>query len=303
MLPFHDEAAVRAVLRMEELIPAVERALVAFSTGRVAQAVRQLLAVEPYGGHFGAMPAVGDTGMGVKLVTFYPGNAARGLPTHLAMIMLFRPETGEPLAVMDGRLITEMRTAAASAVATRALARPDAAVLAILGTGLQARIHAEALPLVRPFREIRIWGRNPDRAAALAAEVGAVAMRGAEETVRGADVVVTATSATEPILRGEWLSPGSHVNAVGWRGPKGRELDDAAMRGAFVVADSREAVMREAGDVLLAGVAVDAEIGEVLAGTKCAPEGARTVFESVGIAAEDMAAAALAYQRLQARSA
>src|SRR3712207_8307776 len=127
MLPFLDEARVRAVLRMEELIPAVERALVAFSAGRVAQAVRQMLTVEPHGGFFGAMPAAGEVGMGVKLVTFYPGNAERGLHTHLATILLFDHETGEPLAVMDGRLITETRTAAASAEAARALAPPDAA--------------------------------------------------------------------------------------------------------------------------------------------------------------------------------
>src|SRR5215210_2152360 len=145
MLPFLAEAQIRAVLRMEELIPAMERALVAFSAGRVAQPVRQMLAVEPQGGFFGAMPAAGEVGMGVKLVTFYPGNAERGLPTHLAMILLFRPETGEPLAVMDGRLITEMRTAAVSAVATKAMAAEDARVLAILGSGVQARSHVEAL--------------------------------------------------------------------------------------------------------------------------------------------------------------
>ena len=301
MLPFLDEARIRAVLRMEELIPAMERALAAFSAGRVAQPVRQMLAVEPQGGFFGAMPAAGEVGMGVKLVTFYPGNAERGLHTHLAMILLFDPETGEPLAVMDGRLITEMRTAAASAVATRALAAPDAAVLAVLGTGVQARAHVEALRLVRGFREVRIWGRTPERAAALAAELGAVAAPSAEEAVRGADVVVTATSAMEPVLRGAWLGPRTHVNAVGWRGPKGRELDETAMRDAFVVADSREAVLRESGDVLLSGTEVHAELGEVLAGTKQVPPGMRTVFESVGMAVEDVAAARLVYDRLRAR--
>lgn len=303
MLPFYDEAQVRSVLRMEDLIPAVEQALIAFSAGRVRQAVRQMLPVEPYGGHFGAMPAAGaDIGMGVKLVTFYPGNSAHGLPTHLAMILLFRPETGEPLAVMDGRLITEMRTAAASAVATRALAPAKTDVVAILGTGLQARVHVEALRLVRQFREVRIWGRNPDKAAQLAAEMEAEAFISAEEAVRDADVVVTATSSMEPILQGAWLMPGSLVNAVGWRGPSGRELDDAAMRGAYVVADSREAVMREAGDVLLAGVEVDAELGEVLAGAKQPAPQARRVFESVGIAVEDVAAAQLVYDRLQRAS-
>jgi ornithine cyclodeaminase/alanine dehydrogenase-like protein (mu-crystallin family) len=300
--PFLDEARVRAVLRMEELIPAVERALVAFSAGKVAQPPRQMLSVDPHGGHFGAMPAAGEVGMGVKLVTFYPGNAGRGLPTHMAMILLFRPETGEPLAIVDGRLITEMRTAAASALATRAMAAANASVLAILGTGVQARAHVEALRLVRDFREVRIWGRTTERAERLARDVGAMAIASAEEAVRGADVVVTATSSMEPVLLGDWLAPGSHVNAVGWRGPKGRELDDAAMHGAFVVADSREAVLREAGDVLLSGATVEAELGEVLAGEKPAPPGMRTVFESVGIAVEDVAAAQLVYDRLHGQS-
>lgn len=301
MLPFLDEAQIHALLRMEELIPAVERALIAFSAGQVAQPVRQMLPVEPQGGVFGAMPAAGAVGMGAKLVTFFPGNAARGLPTHMALVMLFDPETGAPLAVMDGRLITEMRTAAASAVATRALARPDAKVLAVLGTGVQARVHVEALRLVRDFREVRLWGRTPERAQRLAAEVGAAAMASAEAAVRGADVVVTATSAMEPVLLGEWLSPASHVNAVGWRGPKGRELDDAAMCGAFVVADSREAVLRESGDVLLSGAEVRAELGDILAGRVQVPPGTRTVFESVGMAVEDVAAARLVYERLQER--
>jgi ornithine cyclodeaminase/alanine dehydrogenase-like protein (mu-crystallin family) len=303
MLPFYDEAQIRAVLRMEDLIPAMEQALIAFSAGRVAQPVRQMLPIEPHGGHFAAMPAAGgEVGMGVKLVTVYPGNAARGLPTHLAMILLFRPETGEPLAVMDGRLITEMRTAAASAAATKAMAPPAASVLAVLGTGLQAHAHIEALRLVRNFREVRIWGRSPEKAERLATDLHAVAVPSAEAAVRGADVVVTATSAMEPVLHGAWLAPGSLVNAIGWRGPKGRELDDEAVRGAFVVADSREAVLREAGDVLLAGAAVHAELGDVLAGTMRVPPGARIVFESVGVAVEDVAAATLAYNRLRAPS-
>ena len=296
MLRILDEAAVRAVLRMDELIEAIEQALIAFSAGRVEQPVRQI--VKSHDGFFGTMPAGGPgIGLGAKLVTFYPDNAGLGLHTHDALIALFRPETGEPLAVMDGRLITEMRTAAASAVATRALAKADAQVLAILGTGVQARAHVEALRLVRPFRKIRIWGRTTANAERCAAEVGADAVASAEEAVAGADVVVTATSASEPVLRGAWLAPHAHVNAVGWSGPTGRELDDEVVRGAFIVADSREAVMKEAGDILVPGVRVDAELGEVLAGTKAAPAGTRTIFESVGIAVEDVAAANLVYQR------
>jgi ornithine cyclodeaminase/alanine dehydrogenase-like protein (mu-crystallin family) len=298
MLPFLDAEQVRAVLRMDELIEATERALIAFSAGRVIQPVRQIVPVERHGGYFGTMPAEGaDVGMGVKLVSFYPGNAERGLPTHMGVILLFSAETGEPLVAMDGTLITEMRTAAASAVATRKLATADARVLAILGTGVQARSHVEALRLVRPFDDIRIWGRTADHAQRLATEVDATAATSAQAAVEGADVVVTATSSAEPVLRGAWLPAHAHVNAIGWAGPAGRELDDEVMRGAFIVADSREAVLKEAGDVLLAGVGVDAELGEVLTGTKPVPAGKRTVFESVGIAVEDVAAAQLVYQR------
>ena len=296
MLPFLNEEQVRAALRMEDLIPAMERALIDFSAGRVLQPVRQLLSVERHGGYFGVMPAVSDS-MGAKLVTFYPNNAGRGLPTHLAIILLFRPETGEPLAVMDGRLITEMRTSAVSAAATRAMAAPDAKVLAILGSGVQARTHVDALSRVRAFEEIRVWSRTPEHAERFAAEIGARAMP-AEQAVRDADVVVTATSSREPVLRGAWLKPGAHVNAVGWPGPQGRELDEEAMRNAVVVVDSREAVLKESGNVLLSGAGIHAELGEVLAGTRPVRREDTTVFDSVGIAVEDVAAARLVYDGL-----
>jgi thiomorpholine-carboxylate dehydrogenase len=299
MLTFLDESRLRALLRYDALIPAIERALVAFSAGQVQQPPRQLLHLAPHGGHFAAMSAYGEAlGLGVKLVAFHPGNAARGLPTHRGLVVLLRPETGEPLAVMDARPITAMRTAAASALATRALSWPDARVLAILGTGAQARAHAEALRLVRDFREVRIWGRTPARARQLAEEIGAVAMPSAEAAVRGAQVVVTATAATEPVLHGAWLDPDAQVNAIGWSGPTGRELDDAVLQGAFLVADSREAVQREAAG--FGSVEIAAELGEVLAGTRSAPAGARSVFRSVGLAAEDVAAAALVAETLRA---
>src|SRR3954468_2380855 len=299
MLSFLTENQVRAVLRMEDLIPAMERALAEFSAGRVRQPPRQMLTIEPHGAHFGSMPAAGSVGLGAKLVTLYPGNAARGLPTHTAVIVLFRPETGEPLAIMDGRLITEMRTAAVSAVATQVMAAQDAKVLAILGSGVQARSHVEALRLVRDFQEVRVWSRTPEHASEFAAEVGARAMP-AEEAVRGADVIVTATSAREPVLKGAWLKPGAHVNAIGWPGPQGRELDDAVMHNLLVV-DTRETVLKEAGDVLLSGAEIYAELGEVLAGEKPVPPGVTTVFKSVGMAVEDIMAAQVVYER--ARSA
>src|SRR5436190_367258 len=166
-----DEGAVRELLRMEEVIPAMERALAAFSSGAVVQPTRVMVPVAEHQGFLGVMPAYTSTALGVKLVGFYPRN--QGVPTHHAAILLFRPETGEPLVSMDGRLITEARTAAVSAVATKYLARPDAAVLAILGSGVQARSHLEALRLVRSFQEVRVW--SPHRAKAFAREFGVLA--------------------------------------------------------------------------------------------------------------------------------
>jgi thiomorpholine-carboxylate dehydrogenase len=293
MLPFLDENAVRAHLEWDALIAAMENALVDFSAGRVQQPVRRLLEVDPYEGYFAAMAAASAETVGAKLVTFYPRNAARGLPTHLAVIILFAPETGEALALLDGRLITEMRTAAVSAVATKVLAAPDAQVLAILGSGVQARAHVAALRHVRDLREIRVWSRTRAHAERFAAEVGARVMT-AEDAVRDADVIVTATAATAPILQGAWLKPGAHVNAIGWGGYASRELDDAAMA-SVVVVESREAAQDQCGDVILSGAEIHAELGEILAGDKPARADETTIFDSVGIAVEDIAAARLVY--------
>src|SRR5256886_16786797 len=163
--PLHlDEEQVRQHLRMEELIPAMEKALIDFSAGKVTQPVRSVIKVEPPGGFLGLMPALTPDGLGLKAVTFYPSNVERGIPTHMATIFLVDPQTGTPLAIMDGRLITEMRTAAASAAATKLLAPPDAKILAILGSGVQARSHVDALRLVRKFDEIRVWSPNTTNA-------------------------------------------------------------------------------------------------------------------------------------------
>ena len=264
MLPFLDEHEVRKHLQWDALIAAMEKALIDFSAGRVQQPVRRLLPIERHGGFFGVMPAVSADAMGAKLVTFYPGNAARGMPTHLAVILLFAPETGEALARLDGRLITEMRTAAVSAAATKALAAPDAKVLAILGSGVQARAHVDALKRVRAFAEIRVWSRTPAHAERFAEEVGARVMA-AEDAVRGADVIVTATATKAPILEGAWLKPGAHVNAIGWGGYTSRELDDAAMANVVVV-ELREAALDQCGDVILSGAEIYAELGEILGG-------------------------------------
>jgi len=284
---------VRALLHWNELIPAMENALIEFSLGRVVQPVRNMLTVEDGKRYLGIMPAVARQAMGAKLVSFYPGNEGTGTATHQAMILLFRSDTGEPLAVMDGRLITEMRTAAVSAAVTRYLGAPGARVLALLGSGVQARAHLQALSRVRSFDEIRVWSRTAAHADRFAEENNAKAMAIAD-AVRGADVVVTATSSLQPILDGDWLKPGAHVNAVGSPRPNWRELDDRTMAN-FLVVDSRAAVLEEAGDVILSGAEIYAEAGEIFAGMKKIASLETTVFKSVGLAIEDIEAARLVY--------
>lgn len=294
-----DEEKVRGLLRWDDL-RAMESALSAFSAGHVIQPVRTMLTIEGGKRYLGIMPAVAEDAMGLKLVSFYPGNAGTGVPPHLALIVLCRTDTGEPLTVMDGRLITEMRTAAVSAAVTRRLASPGSRVLALLGSGVQAKAHLEALSRVREFDEIRVCSKTPEHARGFAHEHGAVATD-AESAVRGADVIVTATNAREPILKGAWLKRGAHVNAVGSPRPTWRELDDGAMASVLAV-NSREAVLKESGDVILSRARIHAEAGEIFAGTKSVPTGETTVFKSVGIAIEDVAAARLVYRAIQARA-
>ena len=288
------EPEIARLLRYEELIPAMERALTAFSAGQVMQPVRSVLTVERDQRFFGVMPAVTAAGMGAKLVTFFPKNAAAGIPTHFAAIVLFETETGQPLAFLDGRLITEMRTAAVSAAVTRHLAPEAARILALVGSGVQAQAHLTALRHVCRFEEVRVWSHTPEHAQRFAARNGARAMP-LESAVRGADVVVTATMAREPLVKGEWLKPGAHVNAVGACSPTWRELDDAVMTGSAVIVDSREAALRESGDVILSGAPIFGEAGEVFAGTRRPPREATTVFKSLGLAVEDIATARLVY--------
>lgn len=284
-----DEAAVQQRLRYQDLIPAIADALAALSDGKVVQPVRTVLPVAPHQGFFAVMPAYAGA-LGAKLVTFYPKNV--GVHTHHAVIVMLKPETGEPLAVVDGRLITEMRTAAASAVATERLARKDASLLAILGSGVQAKSHLAALRLVRSFKEVRVW--SPRNAPAFAQRHGVKAVATAADAVRGADVVVVAASATTPILQGRWLSPGTHVNAIGATRPEWRELDDDLVTTARIFVDSREAALRESGDVI-AAKSVVTEIGAVVSGADPGRRSAKeiTLFKSVGVAVEDVVAAAL----------
>jgi len=286
------------VLSYEELIPVIRQALIDFSTGRVRQPLRNIIAVPDHGGWFGVMPAVYGKVMGAKMVAFYPGNAELQKHTHMAMIQLFRADTGEPLATMDGRLITEMRTAAVSAVAIDHLACAEAKVLAILGSGVQARSHVRALRGIRTFTDIRVWSRSQDHAQQFASEIGA-RVTTAEQAVSGADVVLALTSSPAPILQGKWLSPQAMVCAIGAATPDRRELDEETMRGAVVV-ESREAALKEAGDIVLAHAQVSAEIGELLNGAQIERGDRAVVFKSVGIAVEDIAAAKLVYDKFSA---
>ncbi len=309
VLSEHD---VRQLLRMPDLIVEMEEALRAYSTGGVTQPLRTVLSVGDLA-FFGVMPAyrAEPAALGTKLVTVTPGNAERGLPTHLATILLHDPQTGELRAVLDGRLITEARTAAVSAASTRSLARAEASVLAILGSGVQARSHLEAIAIVRHLTEVRVWSPTPEHRANFVRSVGdsnfAVRDAGsAREAVDGADIIVTATASPTPVLEGSWVSAGAHICAVGSARPNMRELDTALIARARVYVDSRQAALAEAGDLVIpieegrwTADKIVGELGELLAGRvpgRMSP-GEITIFKSLGMAIEDVAAADLVYRR------
>jgi alanine dehydrogenase len=296
---FLDEDEVRARLRMGDLIEAMEQALVEFSAGRVQQPVRMVLEYGAERSIFGLMPSYVPSlpALGAKLVTVCAGNAGRGLGTHQAVIVMLDPVTGVTEAILDGRYITEVRTAAVSAVSARRLARSDAQVLGILGSGVQARSHFEALRLVREFREVRVWSPTADHVRQFAAETGARAMENAEAVVRGADVVAAVTASPVPVIQNEWVDEGTHVIAVGSCLPSRRELDPALVARARLIVDSRVAALQEAGDVVM-GIAegrwtaehVAAELGELPVREN---DREITVFKSLGLAVEDLFAAHL----------
>lgn len=288
-----DEAQVRRHLTYEALIPALEQALIRFSTGEITQPVRTILPVPEHHGMFGLMPAIDGDLMGVKLVTFYHGNTT--LPTHQAIIQLFSASTGEPLATLDGRLITEMRTAAVTAIAARLFTLQKPLILAILGSGVQARAHLTALRLVRDIQEVRVWSRTPAHAETFAYETGAAPLP-LEYAIRGADIVIGVANVSEPLILGRYLSPDTFVAAIAAVGASKRELDGEAMQAGIIV-ESREAALRESGDIIDTGRPIYAELGEILAGKIAPPPpGRRIVYKGLGIAAEDLAAARLVYE-------
>jgi ornithine cyclodeaminase len=306
---FLSEAEVRELLDLDQLVDALADAHRDLSAGAVSMPPRIAAMVQERQGLLGVMPAyLPSAGLACKLVTLFPQNTDRH--THQAVIVVFDPENGTPLALMDGTYITATRTAAGSALATRLLAREDANVLALLGTGVQAHSHARALLRVRAFTEIRVASRDRAKAEALAEEIGphGRAMSSYEEAIRNADVVAATTHSTEPIVRREWLSPGVHVNSVGLN-PLGREVDEQTVADALLVVESRESALAPppAGAPELVGVSpadVHAELGELVAGTKPGRSSRDeiTLYKSVGVAVQDVAAAALVLAAAKGRS-
>jgi alanine dehydrogenase len=292
------ETDVRALLTMPDLIAAMETALAAFSAGTVVQPVRTVLEVGEQKSFFALMPSYVPSApaLGAKLVTLYESNIARGLPTHLATIIMLDPETGALAAIVDGRYITEARTAAVSAVSVKKLARENSAVLAILGSGVQARSHLEALSHVRKFREVRAWSPTKRNLETFASETGAVAAESPEAAVRGADVIVIAASSHTPILANDWVASGAHVVSVGATRPTQQEMDPALVARVRLFVDSRAAALKESGDVIPFGDShIVAELGEACATRTSQDE--ITIFKSLGLAVEDVVAAHLALTR------
>ena len=298
---------VRDLLDLDRLVDALAEAHADLTAGNVSMPPRIAALVDDRDALLGVMPAyLPSAGLACKLVTLFPRNTDR--ETHQAIICVFDPENGTPLALMDGTYVTATRTAAGSALATRLLAREDARVLAVIGTGVQARTHARAIPRVRPIVEIRVVGRDRAKAEVLAAEVGGIAVDSYEEALRGAHVVAATTHAVEPVVRREWIEPGTHVNSVGLN-PSGREVDEQTVADAMLVVESRASALAPppAGAPELVGVDpghVHAELGELVTGAKPCRRSQQeiTLYKSVGIAVQDAAAAALVLAAARERS-
>ena len=281
----------------DQLIPAMEVALANLSAGKVIQPLRQWITLEEDKRFWGIMPAAAEACMGIKLVSLYPKNAERNVPTIIAKVLLVNPDTGEPFAMVDANILTARRTAAVSAAVTKLLAPKDSRILAILGSGVEAQSHFDALKHTIEFEEVRVWSRTPKHAKAFAERNHAQSMD-AESAVRDADVVVTATGTQTAILHGAWLKPGTHVNSIGAPMSTWREIDDEAMKN-IVVVENREAASTESGDIILSGATITAEIGELFAGTKTVHRSETTIYKSVGVAIEDVAAAKLVFDNFK----
>jgi len=308
------EQQVASLLTMPDLIAAMESALAKFSARELLQPVRSVLTVGPTRAYFGLMPAYlpSPASLGAKLVTVFGENHKRGLPSHLATILLLDPETGALQAIMDGRYITEARTAAVSAVSTRFLANPDASTLAIIGSGVQARSHLEAYQLVRQLKQVRIWSPKPRSREQFVDDmsdhvpVPIVAAETAEAAVRGADLIVLVTSSPTPVIEDAWVSKGAHVVCVGACRPNQQEMPPALVARSRLYVDSKAAALLESGDVVMNIAAklfdeshIRGEIGELVLGRVAGRASADdvTVFKSLGMAVEDVVAADLVFRR------
>lgn len=309
---------VARLLPMQACIAVMRDALGALARGKALVPLRMVMRMPDGSGFLGVMPGQmsahgGRTGaLGMKAVSVFPGNAARGIDTHQGAVLLFETDTGRLSALMDGATITAIRTAAVSGVATDLLARRDATELAILGAGVQARTHLEAIATVRPLGKVRVWSRNLEHARALVAEqkgrsgIDIQALPTADAAVRGADIVATVTASPDPVLQRAWLKEGAHINAVGSSIPTTREIDSATMAAARLFVDRRESALNEAGDLLIPireGVVkpdhIQAELGQVIIGENPGRQSARelTLFKSLGLSVEDVASAAYVAQQ------
>lgn len=308
------EQHVHSLLPMSDLIAAMESALAKFSAGEVLQPVRSVLMVGPTKAYFGVMPAYvpSPASLGAKLVTVFGENHKKQLPSHLATILLLDPETGSLIALMDGRYITEARTAAVSAVSARFLSRANAGRLAIIGSGVQARSHLEALQHVRQIKDVRIWSPRPQSRQQFVDDmspqvpVPIVAAETAEAAVRDADLIVLATSSKTPVVESAWVGRGAHVMCIGACRPDQREMAPELVQRSRLFVDSRAAALVESGDVVMniAGGLFDAshlrgEIGELVLGRVTGREADAdvTIFKSLGMAVEDVVAADLVFRR------
>lgn len=322
-----NDREVEQLLPMTECIDVMGEALRALARGNVMLPLRTVLRLPDSPNAFGLMPSVlmadqdgrrTTQALGAKIITVFPGNDESLYESHIGVVLLFDASNGRLLAIMDATSITAIRTAAVSGLATRLLAHPTAHELALLGSGVQAKTHLEAIRAVRPLSRVRVWSRNPERARDFAHaarerfKIDTISCDSAREAVEGAQIVCTVTSSRTPVLEGAWLSPGTHVNAVGASLPTARELDSEAVRRSRLYVDRRESVLNESGDFLLAraeGVITDAhirgELGELLVGDVAGPESAEdiTLFKSLGLAVEDLAAAQYLFERAQATDA
>jgi ornithine cyclodeaminase/alanine dehydrogenase-like protein (mu-crystallin family) len=316
-----DNRQIQELMPMTECIELMADALAALARGEVYQPLRTIIRPPEASGLLGLMPAyrAGEQGaFGLKAICVFPGNPAIGKDAHQGAVMLFSRETGELLALMNASEITAIRTAAVSAVATRLLAREDAQQLAIIGAGVQARTHLEALGAVRNIKHARVAARNIEHAQQLVREmqpnfsfpIEPVGTN--EEAVRDSDLIVTATSSLESVINKDWISPGAHINAIGTHSPNSREIDSATMAAARIFTDRRESALNEAGDYLLAvkegfvtPESILAEIGELLIGTKTGRTSPTdiTLFKSLGLAIEDVVSADYLYNKAQSQNA